>query len=129
MSPCIATFVAVHGLSVRTGRGVKLELRPLQAEDADRLASEMQEAFQLAADQADEKTTPPVLPRRDIVDLFEEADKDEGHHGEKLCPQRKRVPTQDEEYEADEESWLENLPNVDEADEPCDEVWDDDCGN
>lgn len=45
---------------------MKLELKPLQAEDTDRFASEMQEAFQLAVGQSDEKMPLPVLPRCDI---------------------------------------------------------------
>lgn len=45
---------------------MKLEMKPLQAEDTNRFASEMQEAFQLAVDQADEKMPLPVLPRKDI---------------------------------------------------------------
>lgn len=45
---------------------MKLELKNLQAHDADRFASEMQEAFQLAVDHAGEKTPLPVLPRTDI---------------------------------------------------------------
>ena len=45
---------------------MKLELKNLQAHDADRFVSEMQEAFQLAVDHAGEKTPLPVLPRTDI---------------------------------------------------------------
>ena len=43
-----------------------IELKTLEKDDAERFASEMQAAFQLAVDDAPESAPLPVLPRRDI---------------------------------------------------------------
>jgi GNAT superfamily N-acetyltransferase len=45
---------------------MELELRPLDARSFDGFAQEMQEAFQLAIEDAPEEKAPPVLPRKDI---------------------------------------------------------------
>ena len=45
---------------------MELELRPLHASDLDAFAQEMQEAFQLAVENAPEDRQLPVLPREDI---------------------------------------------------------------
>ncbi len=59
-------FSRARALFIWKGIEMDIELKPLEEKDLERFAHDMQEAFQLAVDDADERHPLPVLPREDI---------------------------------------------------------------